>query len=383
MTETLPMETDVVHHVRSSQTMFEVEVQHHQLIHALYAQPDYIRTLAALFASLIVETVSEQAQKLVMTETLPMEMDAVHHVRSNQTIFEMEVQHRQLIHVLPALLDYRQMQQKHRVLLLEETANVQVLKLEMTEIQQVETDAVQAALSKLGQSEMEEPHHHLIHAAFALQDFTRTQAAQFVSRIVETANEQAQRLVMTETLPMETDVVHHVRSSQTMFEVEIQHHQLIHALYAQPDYIRTLAALFASLIVETVSEQAQKLVMTETLPMEMDAVHHVRSNQTIFEMEVQHRQLIHVLPALLDYRQMQQKHRVLLLEETANVQVPKLAMMEIQQVETDAVPAVLLRLEQFEMEEPHHHLIHAAFALQDFTRTQAAQFVSHIVEIQL
>ena len=80
----------------------------------------------------------------------------------------------------------------------------------MTEIRQVETDVVQAVLLKLEQSEMEELHHHLMYAIFALQVFTQTQAALFVSHIVETAREQVQRLAMTVTQTIEMDAVLHV-----------------------------------------------------------------------------------------------------------------------------------------------------------------------------
>ena len=99
----------------------------------------------------------------------------------------------------------------------------------------------------------------------------------------------------------------------------------------------------------------------------MDVVLYEQSNQTIFVMEAQHHRLIHALLAQLDYRQMLQKHRVLQLAETANERVLKLAMAEIRQVETDVVQAVLLKLEQSEMEELHHHLMYAIFALQVFT----------------
>ena len=75
-----------------------------------------------------------------------MEMDAVHYVQSNQTIFVMEDQYHLQIRVLLVQLDYRQMLQKHRVLQLVETANERVLELAMTEIRQVETDVVQAVL---------------------------------------------------------------------------------------------------------------------------------------------------------------------------------------------------------------------------------------------
>ena len=165
-----------------------------------------------------------------------MEMDAVLYEQSNQTIFVMETQHHRLIHVLLAQLDYRQILQKHRVLQLAETANERVLKLTMTEIRRVETDVVQAVLLKLEQSEMEELHHHLMYAIFALQVFTQTQGALFVSHIVETAREQVQRLVMTVTQAMEMDAVLYVLSSQTLFEVEDQYHLQIRVQHALPDY---------------------------------------------------------------------------------------------------------------------------------------------------
>ena len=60
----------------------------------------------------------------------------------------------------------------------------------------METDVVLSALLKLEQSEMEELHHHLMFAIFVLLVFILTQAKLFVSHIVETANEQAQRLAM-------------------------------------------------------------------------------------------------------------------------------------------------------------------------------------------
>ena len=163
-------------------------------------------------------------------------MDVVLYEQSNQTIFVMEAQHHRLIHALLAQLDYRQMLQKHRVLQLAETANERVLKLAMTEIRQVETDVVQAVLLKLKQSEIEELHHHLMYAIFALQVFTQTQAALFVSHIVETAREQVQRLVMTVTQMMEMDAVLYVLSSQTLFEVEDQSHLQIRVQHALPDY---------------------------------------------------------------------------------------------------------------------------------------------------
>ena len=168
-------------------------------------------------------------------------MDVVLYLQSNQTIFVMEAQHHHLIHALLAQLDYRQMLQKHRVLQLAETANERVLKLAMTEIRQVETDVVQAVLLKLEQSEMEELHHHLMYAIFALQVFTQTQAALFVSHIVETAREQVQRLAMTVTQTMEMDAVLHVHLwSQAGFDQVDRPQQVTHALFVHQAGIKTM-----------------------------------------------------------------------------------------------------------------------------------------------
>ena len=83
---------------------------------------------------------------------------------------------------------------------------------------------------------MEERHHHLMYAIFALQVFTQSQTALFVSHIVETAREQVWRLVMTVTQTMEMDAVLNVQSSQTIFEVEDQYHLQIRVQHALPDY---------------------------------------------------------------------------------------------------------------------------------------------------
>ena len=163
-------------------------------------------------------------------------MDVVLYEQSNQTIFVMETQHHRLIHALLAQLDYHKMLQKHRVFQLAETANERVLKLAMTEILQVETDVVQTLLLTLEQSEMEELHHHLMFAIFALQVFIQTQASLFVSHIVETARDQFQRLVMTVTQTMEMNAVLYVLSSLTLFEVEDQYHLQIRVQHVLPDY---------------------------------------------------------------------------------------------------------------------------------------------------
>ena len=153
------------------------------------------------------------------------------------------------------------MLQKYRVLQLAETENERVLKLAMTEIQQVETDVFQAVLLKLEQSEMEELHQHLMYAIFALQVFNQTQAALFVSNIEETSREQVQRLVMTVTQTMEMDAVLYELSGQTLFEVEDQYHLQIRVQHAL-QIIKNMDREHTTQRMET-SVQANGMVITK------------------------------------------------------------------------------------------------------------------------
>ena len=380
MTETQTMEMDVVLYEQSNQTIFVMEVQHHRLIRVQLALQDYTRTQAKLLVRHIVETANEQVLRLEMMETQTMEMDVVLYEQSNQTIFVMEVQHHRLIRVQLALQDYTRTQAKLLVRHIVETANEQVLRLEMMETQTMEMDVVLYEQSNQTIFVMEVQHHRLIRVQLALQDYTRTQAKLLVRHIVETANEQVLRLEMMETQTMEMDVVLYEQSNQTIFVMEVQHHRLIRVQLALQDYTRTQAKLLVRHIVETANELVLRLEMMETQTMEMDVVLYEQSNQTIFVMEVQHHRLIRVQLALQDYTRTQAKLLVRHIVETANEQVLRLEMMETQTMEMDVVLYEQSNQTIFVMEVQHHHLIRVQLALQDYTRTQAKLLVRHIVE---
>ena len=88
---------------------------------------------------------------------------------------------------------------------------------------------------------MEERHHHLMYAIFALQVFTQSQTALFVSHIVETAREQVQRLAMTVTQTMEMDAVLHVHLlGQTGFDQVDRPQQVTHVLFVHQVGIKTM-----------------------------------------------------------------------------------------------------------------------------------------------
>ena len=79
------MEMDAVHYVQSSQTIFEVEVQHHRLIHALLVQLDCRQMLLKHRVLQLAGTANERVLELAMTEIRQVETDVVQTVLLTET----------------------------------------------------------------------------------------------------------------------------------------------------------------------------------------------------------------------------------------------------------------------------------------------------------